>query len=134
MSEQAAWPEHEHLLGELPHGMSAREACFWFSTNNLITIGFGNLVPGTRLAGVVTSLEHFAGILLSSILLGLVVAKASLPSAKLVFSAAMLVTPRDGVPTLIARVCNTRGNYLLNPEACAPCAPRTVLAGAHAPL
>ena len=44
---------------------------------------------------------------------------ASLPSAKLVFSHAMLVTPRDGVPTLIARVCNTRGNYLLNPEVCA---------------
>ena len=44
---------------------------------------------------------------------------ASLPSAKLVFSHAMLVTPRNGVPTLIARVCNTRGNYLLNPEVCA---------------
>ena len=57
--------------------MSPSEACFWFSTNNLITIGFGNLVPGTRLAGVVTSLEHFAGILLSSILLGLVVAKGA---------------------------------------------------------
>ena len=34
-------------------------------------------MPGTRLAGVVTSLEHFAGILLSSILLGLVVAKGA---------------------------------------------------------
>lgn len=60
--------------------MSPSEACFWFSTNNLITIGFGNLVPGTRLAGVVTSLEHFAGILLSSILLGLVVAKGAPPT------------------------------------------------------
>ena len=77
-------------------------------------------VPGTRIASAVTSLEHFAGILLSSILLGLVVAKASLPSSKLVFSKAMLVTPRNGVPKLIARVCNTRGNYLLNPEVLPP--------------
>ena len=58
---------------------------------------------------------------------------ASLPSAKLVFSHAMLVTPRDGVPTLIARVCNTRGNYLLNPEVRAVAAPRAwLLAGVHA--
>jgi inward rectifier potassium channel len=104
-------------MGDTPAGMAHAEACFWFSSNNLITIGYGNLVPASRVAAALTSLEHFVGILLSSILLGLVVAKASLPSAKLVFSKAMLVTPRNGVPKLIARVCNTRGNYLLNPEA-----------------
>lgn len=41
---QARWPEYDHLLGELPPNMSRSEAYFWYSSNNLITIGFGNLV------------------------------------------------------------------------------------------
>ena len=52
--------------------------------------GSGTLVPGTSAACLLTTLEHFAGILLSSLLLGLIVAKgaprcsAPLPDAQAV--------------------------------------------------
>eukprot|EP00210_Caulerpa_lentillifera_P004943 g4717.t1 len=56
------------------------------------------------------------GILLSAILLGVVVTKASLPSIKLVFSDVCIITRRNGVHHFIFRVANTRGNLLVSPD------------------
>ena len=41
---------------------------------------------------------------------------ASLPTSKLIFSRVCLITHRNGVPHLLVRLGNTRGNFLLNPE------------------
>jgi hypothetical protein len=43
-SVQVICDERSHLMGEVPPQMSLAEACFWFSVNNLLTIGFGGLV------------------------------------------------------------------------------------------
>ena len=43
-------------------------------------------VPATRAGYALSTAEHFVGLLLSALLLGAVVTKASIPSAKLVFS------------------------------------------------
>ena len=67
-----------HLLGDFPESMTLAEACFWHSMSNVVTIGNGALVPATTAASLLTTLEHFIGILLSSLLLGLVVAKGGL--------------------------------------------------------
>ncbi|KAK9797007.1 hypothetical protein WJX73_004119 [Symbiochloris irregularis] len=108
--------EFPHLIGDVPRQLSVAELCFWMSVNNLITIGFGNVSPGTTAANILCTAEHFGGIMLSSILLGLVVTKASLPTSKIIFSKVCLITKRNGVPHLLVRVGNTRGNFLLNPE------------------
>eukprot|EP00803_Ostreobium_quekettii_P008836 evm.model.scf_195.1 EVM.evm.TU.scf_195.1 scf_195:9999-11709(-) len=105
-----------HLTGELSGQMTEFEECFWTSVANVVTIGYGTLVPASRAAYTLATLEHFAGILMSALLLGIVVTKASIPTSKIVFSDVMLMTKRNGVPVLIFRVANTRGNFLLSPD------------------
>jgi hypothetical protein len=41
---QVICEERHHLMGEIPDHMSLAEACFWFSVNNLLTIGYGAIV------------------------------------------------------------------------------------------
>lgn len=56
------------------------------------------------------------GVLMGAVLLGVLINKASIPSARVVFSDVCLLTSRNGEPVLILRIGNTRGNFLLNPE------------------
>eukprot|EP00891_Asterochloris_glomerata_P009457 jgi/Astpho2/9457/fgenesh1_pg.00145_%23_62_t len=109
-------PSDTHLFGDIPPGMGLPEACWWFSVHNCTTIGFAELVPGSTRANLLATTEHFVGILMSSVLLGIVVTKASLPSANLVFSSRVLFTTRNSVPHVLLRVGNIRGNFLMNPE------------------
>lgn len=60
--------------------------------------------------------EMAAGVLMGTVLLGVLINKASIPSARVVFSDVCLLTSRNGEPVLILRIGNTRGNFLLNPE------------------
>lgn len=53
---------------------------------------------------------------MGAVLLGVLINKASIPSARVVFSDVCLLTSRNGEPVLILRIGNTRGNFLLNPE------------------
>jgi hypothetical protein len=48
--------------------------------------------------------------------LGVLINRATIPQARVVFSDNVLLTSRNGEPCLILRVGNTRGNFLLNPE------------------
>lgn len=46
------------------------------------------------MAYILCTAEHFAGIMMSSLLLGIVIAKASMPSTKTAFSRVCLITSR----------------------------------------
>ncbi|KAK9903246.1 hypothetical protein WJX75_000664 [Coccomyxa subellipsoidea] len=105
---------HEHMLEGSQ--LSLPEACFWLSMTNLATIGYGSISPDNQLAYILCTVEHFAGIMMSSLLLGIVFAKASMPTCKTAFSRVCLITARNGVPHLLIRIGNTRGNFLLHPE------------------
>lgn len=50
--------------------MCLGEQCFWMSMTHLVTIGYATIQPVTRIAYTIAIIEHFVGILLSSILLG----------------------------------------------------------------
>ncbi|KAK9836323.1 hypothetical protein WJX81_005310 [Elliptochloris bilobata] len=106
----------EALAGDAPAGMALLEVCLWYSAVNLVTTGYGALVPATRAAYALSTAEQFVGLLLSALLLGVVVTKASIPSAKLVFSKVMVMSRRDGRWVLTCRIGNARGNFLYNPE------------------
>eukprot|EP00803_Ostreobium_quekettii_P008872 evm.model.scf_301.8 EVM.evm.TU.scf_301.8 scf_301:87517-89785(-) len=108
--------DRSNFSGQLNPAMTDFEECFWMSVAHVVTIGYGGLLPASRLAYLCATLEHFMGILLSALLLGIVVTKASLPAAKIVFSDVVMCTTRDGAPVLIFRVANTRGNFLVNPD------------------
>lgn len=92
------------------------EALLWFSVTNLVTCGYGSLLPVSRAALVAATLEQLAGVLLASLVLGALVARAQLPRARLLFSRSVLLAARDGEPHLVFRVCSTRGGFAAQPE------------------
>ena len=87
------------------------EALLWFSITNLVTCGYGSLLPVSRATLAISTLEQLSGVLLASLALGALVARAQLPRARLLFSRVVLLTARDGEPHLVFRVCSTRGGF-----------------------
>jgi hypothetical protein len=57
-----------------------------------------------------------AGVIMGAAVLGVLINRATIPQARVVFSDNCLLTSRNGEPCLILRIGNTRGNFLLNPE------------------
>ena len=43
-----ARPDVHHILGDFPVEESLAEACWWFSVTNVITIGYGSQVGGSK--------------------------------------------------------------------------------------
>jgi inward rectifier potassium channel len=89
------------------------EDCFFFSVQTLATIGYGKMVPVTRAAHLVVTLEAFTGVLVTALTTGLLFAKFSRPTARVLFSRNALIAPYDGRPTLMFRLANERGNRIV---------------------
>lgn len=89
---------------------------FYFSVQTLSTIGYGNLYPRTTYANAVVTVEAFAGMLWFAIAAGLVFARFSRPTARVLFSRVAVVAPFHGVPTLMFRAANQRHNQILTAQ------------------
>ena len=85
-----------------------------FSVQTISTIGFGGLAPKTAYAHVIVSAEAFAGLCLTALSTGLIFAKFSRPTARVVFSQKAVVTRFNGKRVLSFRMANMRGNQLTN--------------------
>lgn len=96
-----------------PH--SFRDA-FFFSVQTLGTIGYGKLVPRSLYANSLVTAEAFVGLVSTAMAAGLMFAKFSRPTARIVFSRRMVMQPRDGVPSLVLRVANERGNQVVEAQ------------------
>ena len=51
--------------------------------------------PSTRIGYTLCTIEHFVGLMMSSCLLGIVFARASIPTARMAFSKVCLITTRS---------------------------------------
>ena len=87
--------------------------CFFFSVQTFTTIGYGKMVPVTLAAHTVVMLEAFTGILVTALITGLVFARFSRPTARIVFSRNVLIAPYDGKRTLMFRLVNERSNRVV---------------------
>jgi len=86
---------------------------YFFSVQTLATIGYGRLTPATTYANVLVALESFLGLLGLAIATGLIFAKFSRPTARVLFSRIAVVGPRDGVRSLMLRLANERASQLV---------------------
>jgi inward rectifier potassium channel len=77
------------------------------------TIGYGTMVPRTFYANVLVSIEALVGLLSLAMVTGLIFAKFSRPTSRVLFSRLAVVTRRDGMPCLMFRVANQRGNQIV---------------------
>lgn len=85
---------------------------FFFSVQTMATIGYGKLVPRTWLANMLVTIESFVGLLGLAMVTGLIFAKFSRPTARVLFSRVAIMGRRDGVPCLLFRMANARGNHI----------------------
>src|SRR5208337_4984173 len=89
---------------------------FFFSVQTMATIGFGKMVPRTGLANVLVTLESLVGLLGLAIATGLVFAKFSRPTARVLFSRVAVISPWDGVRSLMFRMANERDNRIIEAQ------------------
>ena len=104
-----------------PEGVgNARPGSFWdaffFSVETFATIGYGQLYPATFYANLVMTAETAVGILFVAIATGLVFARFSRPTARILFSRVAVIGDYNGQPTLSFRLANVRRNQILQAE------------------
>ena len=90
---------------------------FFFSVETISTIGYGVMTPKNLYANIVMTAEAFTGLGMVAIATGLIFSRVSRPTARVIFSRIAVVTPFDGVPALMFRAANQRGNQILEAEA-----------------
>src|SRR5204863_9261444 len=86
---------------------------FFFSIQTMGTIGYGGMMPASRAANLVVSVESVVGLLVTALATGLVFSKFSRSAARIRFSRRVVITPMDGLPTLVFRVGNERSNFVV---------------------
>jgi inward rectifier potassium channel len=98
-------------------GLGGFAKAFFFSVHTLTTVGYGDLYPLGMAANIVAAIEAALGLSGFALATGLLFARFSRPSAKLVFSEHMVVAPyRDGT-SLQFRIANQRSNVLTDVQA-----------------
>jgi len=80
-------------------------------------IGYGVMSPATTYGHVVATCEIVTGMMSMAVITGLLFARFSKPTARMLFSRVAVITPYDGVPTLMLRVANQRRSYILEAMA-----------------
>lgn len=89
---------------------------FFFSVQTMATIGYGSLYPKTVFTNLVVTVETVVGLLSFALITGLLFSRFSRPTARVLFSNVAVVTPFNGVPTLMFRLANERSNQLLQAQ------------------
>jgi inward rectifier potassium channel len=87
---------------------------FFFSVQTLGTLGYGAMAPRSLYANLLVTVESFTGILTIALFTGIIFARFSRPFARVVFSQVAVVAPFEGVPTLMFRAANQRGEAMLD--------------------
>ncbi len=87
---------------------------FFFSVQTLATIGYGNMSPRGFAANCLVMLEALTGFGFFAVTTGLIFSKFSRPTSRLLFSEIAVVTPHNGVPHLMFRLANKRGNRIVD--------------------
>jgi inward rectifier potassium channel len=90
---------------------------FYFSIETLSTAGYGDMHPQTHYGHFVAAVELFTGIFSMSLMTGLIFARFSRPSARLLFANNPVISHNEGMPTLMLRFANERHNVIGNATA-----------------
>lgn len=89
------------------------EDAFYFSVQTFATIGYGAMAPATRYGHLLVVIEAFVGTLGIALVTGVTFAKFARPTARVLFGERAVIQLRDGVPHLVFRLANWRGNTIV---------------------
>ena len=89
---------------------------FFFSVQTIATIGYGVMAPATFYANLLVLVETVVGLFLLALGTGVLFARASRPTARVLFSSVVTIAPWNGVPTLSIRMGNERRSQILEAD------------------
>ena len=89
---------------------------FFFSVHTFATIGYGNISPVGMAANLIVVAESLAGLLATALITGLIFARFSRPTAKIVFSEKAVIAPYKNITGFMFRITNGRKNQLYGLE------------------
>lgn len=89
---------------------------FFFSVQTMASIGYGALYPQSLYINIVVTIEAVVSLLWVAMATGLMFARFSRPTARVLFSQVAVITVNDGVPTLMFRAANQRDNQILEAQ------------------
>jgi inward rectifier potassium channel len=89
---------------------------FFFSVETLATVGYGHMYPDTFYGHVVATAEIVIGMFGMAVVTGLIFVRFSRPTARIMFSKHVVISPFDGVPALMLRVANLRHHAMAEAE------------------
>lgn len=95
------------------HGYHGFWQAFFFSVHTFATIGYGNVSPVGMAANLIVVIESLAGLLATALITGLIFARFSRPSAKLVFSHQAVIAPYKNITAFMFRITNARKTQLI---------------------
>lgn len=90
---------------------------FFFSVETFATIGYGHIAPLGIAANVLVTLEAFLNIVYVALATGVVFARFSRPTTKILYSRNAVVAPYRGITALQFRIANTRSSQIIEVEA-----------------
>jgi inward rectifier potassium channel len=108
------------LQGPLPGVGTTGEGfarAFFFSVATFSTIGYGNISPSGLAANLVVTVESLVGLLWLALATGLLFARFSRPTARILFSRTAVVAPYRGITAFEFRIANARSSELIDVRA-----------------
>jgi inward rectifier potassium channel len=101
--------------GDSLNGVGRFLDAFFFSAQTISTVGYGHISPKGVVANSVAAIESMLGLLAFALATGLLYGRFSRPSAKIVYSNQMLVSPyKETGKGLMFRISNLRRNVLID--------------------
>ncbi|HAG84558.1 MAG TPA: ATP-sensitive inward rectifier potassium channel 10 [Cyanobacteria bacterium UBA12227] len=101
---------------------NARPGYFWdaffFSVQTMASIGYGAMYPRLECTytNILVTIEALTGLMGLTIATGLMFARFSRPTARVLFSRVAVIAPLNGIPTLMFRTANERHNQILEAQ------------------
>ncbi|MGA7537501.1 MAG: ion channel [Steroidobacteraceae bacterium] len=90
---------------------------FFFSVETLATVGYGDMHPQTVYAHLIASTEIFTGLMSVALITGMMFARFSRPTARILFARQAVIRQFDGRETLMLRAANERQNVIMEASA-----------------
>ncbi len=105
------------LMGGIKHARPGSFSdAFYFSVQTMGTIGYGDMYPMSPVANALVVAEAVVSLIMTALVTGLVFSKFSQIQARVVFTNTIVVSPMNGVPTMMFRLGNERGNQIVEAQ------------------
>jgi len=98
-------------------GITGFLRAFFFSVHTFSTVGYGAINPATIAANMIVTVETLVGLLAFALATGVIFARFSRPTARILFSNHAVIAPYRGTTAFEFRIANARQNQLIDVQA-----------------